>query len=436
MISQAKDKVINLVYIRKMSVETAVEKFKNAPRHEAEDLFSDLSPEDQWEILSLLPHIERRSWIRYLQPDDIADLIQVAPEAEREGLLALLGNISRKEVQALLAYAEDDAGGLMNSRFARMRPEMTIDEAIRYLRKQSPHVETIHYAYVLDSKQRLLGVVSFRELFSSDPKRIINDIMIKDVVKVPEDMSQGDVSQILNNEGLIAVPVVDSEGVMKGIITFDDIADVVSEETTEDIHKMGAIEALDVPYLKTNFSTMLQKRVGWLALLFIGEMFTASAMAFYENQIAKAIVLTMFIPLIISSGGNSGSQASTLVIRAMALGEVRLQDWWQILRREIAVGLTIGGILGVMGFFRVILWHSIWGMYGQHYIQVAGTVGLSLVGVICWGAISGSMLPFILRRVGFDPASASTPFVATLVDVTGLVIYFSIASSFLAGRLI
>jgi len=419
-----------------MSVETAVEKFKNAPRHEAEDLFSDLSPEDQWEILSLLPHIERRSWIRYLQPDDIADLIQVAPEAEREGLLALLGNISRKEVQALLAYAEDDAGGLMNSRFARMRPEMTIDEAIRYLRKQSPHVETIHYAYVLDSKQRLLGVVSFRELFSSDPKRIINDIMIKDVVKVPEDMSQGDVSQILNNEGLIAVPVVDSEGVMKGIITFDDIADVVSEETTEDIHKMGAIEALDVPYLKTNFVTMLQKRVGWLALLFIGEMFTASAMAFYENQIAKAIVLTMFIPLIISSGGNSGSQASTLVIRAMALGEVRLRDWWQILRREIAVGLTIGGILGVMGFFRVILWHSIWGMYGQHYLQVAGTVGLSLVGVICWGAISGSMLPFILRRVGFDPASASTPFVATLVDVTGLVIYFSIASSLLAGRLI
>jgi magnesium transporter len=419
-----------------MTMENPVEKFKNAPRHEAEELFSDLSVEEQWEILAQLPHIQRRSWVRYLQPDDIADLIQAAPEEEREGLLALLGNISRREVQALLAYAEDNAGGLMNSRFARVRPEMTIDEAIRYLRKQSPHVETIHYAYVLDSEQKLLGVVSFRELFSSDYKRSVKEIMLTNVVKVHEDMDQDEVSQILNNEGLVAVPVVDGDGIMKGIITFDDIVEVVSEAATEDMHKMGAIEALDVPYLKTNFQTMLQKRVGWLAILFIGEMFTATAMAFYENEIAKALVLALFIPLIISSGGNSGSQASTLVIRAMALGEVRLKDWWRILRREIMVGVTIGLILGAIGFFRVVLWHWIWGMYGEHYIRVAGTVGFSLVGVICWGAISGSMLPFILRRVGFDPASASTPFVATLVDVTGLVIYFSIASVILSGRLV
>ncbi len=419
-----------------MDIENSVERFKNAPRLEAEDLFLDLSPEEQWEILSELPNIERRSWIRFLQPDDIADLIQVAAEDERENLLSLLGNISRREVQALLAYAEDNAGGLMNSRFARLRPEMTIDEAIRYLRKQANHVETIHYAYALGSDQKLLGVVSFRELFSSDQKRCVKDIMLTNVVKVHEDMDQAEVSRILNDEGLVAVPVVDSNDIMKGIVTFDDIADVISEETTEDIHKMGAIEALDEPYLKTTFNIMIQKRVGWLALLFIGEMFTATAMAFYENEITKAVVLALFIPLIISSGGNSGSQASTLVIRAMALGEVKLQDWWKILRREIIVGFSIGAILGIIGFFRIVLWHWIWGVYGEHYLRVAGAVGLSLIGVICWGAISGSMLPFILRRVGFDPASASTPFVATLVDVTGLVIYFSIASVMLSGRLV
>ena len=402
--------------------------FKNLERAEAEDLFTTLSAADQLEILTQLPYLERRSWIRYLEPDDAADLIQVAHEDDQKGFLALLDEITRREVLALMAYAEDEAGGLMSPRFARVRPTMTIDEAIRYVRKQSALVETIHYAYVLDFNQTLLGVVSIRELFSAAPHQHIQDIMNEDPIAVPEAMDQDEVGHLLSKHDLVAVPVVDPEGKMKGIITFDDVADVIKEEATEDIQKMGGSEAFELPYLKTKFRIMVQKRMGWLAILFVGEMLTATAMAFFENEIAKAVVLALFIPLIISSGGNSGSQASTLVIRAMALGEVRLKDWWRVLHREISSGLVMGTGLGIIGFCRIVLWHFLWGSYGPNYLLIALTIFLSLIGVVAWGTISGSMLPFVLRRLKFDPASASTPFVATLVDVTGLVIYFSIAS--------
>jgi len=402
--------------------------FKQLTRSDAEIFFVTLPAHEQMQLLLSLPNLERRSWIRFLEPDDAADLVQEAPEDEKQGFLELLDAITRREVTALLAYAEDEAGGLMSPRFARVRPDMTIDEAIRYLRKQALYVETLHYVYVLDSRQKLLGVASFRELFASEPHHLVSDIMHTDTITVPEEMEQDLVGQVLSQHDLVAVPVVDVQGIMKGIVTFDDIVDVVNESATEDIQKIGGTEALEMPYLSTSLFSMIQKRLGWLSILFIGEMLTASAMGFFENEIAKAVVLALFIPLIISSGGNSGSQASTLVIRAMALGEVKLKQWWRVLRRELASGLIMGTFLGFIGFCRVGVWHFIWGYYGAQYFKVGMTVFFSLIGVVLWGTVAGSMLPFLLRRLGFDPASASTPFVATLVDVTGLIIYFSIAS--------
>ena len=410
--------------------------FRSMPRKESEDIFTSLSSFEQAELLMMLPDIEKRSWLKGLEPDDIADVIQHTPGDDAQHLLDLLDDVNRKEVVALMAYAEDEAGGLMSPRFARLRPEMTIDEALRYLRKQAPDVETLQYAYVLDSQQQLLGVLSLRKLFASNPNQIIKDIMTTDLITVPEEMNQDEVGHLLSQHDLAALPVVDKAGPLRGIVTFDDIADVVSESVTEDIQKMGAVEALEYPYLKTKFFKMVQKRVGWLSVLFIGEMFTATAIGYFEESISRAVVLALFIPLIISSGGNSGSQASTLVIRAMALGEVKMRDWWTIFRRELGAGLVIGSLLGFLGFCRIITWHLVAGIYGEHYFLIGVTVGISLVGVVCWGTLSGSMLPFILKRIGFDPASASTPFVATMVDVTGIVIYFSTASLLLSGTLL
>jgi magnesium transporter len=260
--------------------------------------------------------------------------------------------------------------------------------------------------------------------------------MHTDPITVHEQMDQEAVSQVFARQDLIALPVVDDEGRMKGIVTADDIVDVVKEEATEDIQKVGGTEALRAPYLQISLLSMLRKRAVWLAVLFVGELFTATAMGFFENQIARAVVLAVFLPLIISSGGNSGSQASTLVIRALALGEVRLRDWWRVARREVAMGLLLGGILGAIGLARVVLWQGAFHAYGEHYLLLGVAVALSVVGVVLWGTLIGSMLPLLLRRAGFDPASASAPFVATLVDVTGVVIYFGVASALLSQTML
>jgi magnesium transporter len=412
--------------------------FSQLPRAEAEDFFLGLPARDQEELVLALPREERRSWVRLLPPDDAADLVQAAPGEERDGLLALLDEVTRREVTVLLAYAEDEAGGLMNPRFARVRPDATVDEAISYLRRQARDrgAGNIYYAYVLDEEQRLLGVASFRDLFAAPPDRRVREVMNTDVVSVNEEMDQEEVSRVFSESDLPAVPVVDSQGRMKGIVTVDDIVDVVEEEATEDIQKFGGVEALGAPYLEMGFAAMLRKRAGWLAVLFVGEMLTATAMAFFEDEIARAVVLAVFLPLIISSGGNSGSQASTLVIRAMALGEVRLRDWWRVAGREVTTGLALGVILAVIGFVRIIVWQRIGHVYGDHYLRIAATVSVSLVGVVMFGTIAGSLLPFVLRRIGLDPASASAPFVATLVDVAGVVIYFGAASVILAGALL
>jgi magnesium transporter len=414
-----------------------LESFRALERTQAEDFFLSLSAHDQAELLLGLPPAERRSWIRLLAPDDAADLVQEVPAEEREALMSLLDEPTRQEVNGLLAYAEDDAGGLMSPRYARLRPDMTVDEAITYLRRHAAQrAETLTYAYVLSPENKILGVVSYRDLITAKPDQKIDAIMRTNLVTVPERMDQEELSRLFATHRLMAFPVVDAEGRMKGIVTLDDIVDVVREEATEDIQKIGGTAALDMPFLRVSAMGMIKKRAGWLAVLFLGESITASAMGYFEHEIARAVVLTLFVPLVISSGGNSGGQATTLVVRAMALGEVRLRDWWRVMRREIVSGLGLGLILAVIGIIRIVGWEWLFHSYGPHHFRIALCVATSLLGVVLWGSLVGSMLPFILRRLGLDPATASAPFVATLVDVTGLILYFSTAKMILTGTLL
>ncbi|MBC7466352.1 MAG: magnesium transporter [Bdellovibrio sp.] len=432
----------NLIHLQdhwsQMTLADRKEKFFQLPRTDAEELFLSLTALDQSQLIEDCSTLEKRSWVRLLAPDDAADLIQeVSEDEQKEEYLSLLDPQTKREVSALLAYSEDKAGGLMSSRFIRLRPNMNVDEAISYIRIQArTQVETVYYSYVLDPEQKLLGVVSFRELFASTPNKKVSEIMHTDVFKISVDLDQETISQIFNKQDLMALPVIDAQNKMVGIVTFDDVAEVTQEEVTEDIHKLGGVESLDAPYLQISFLQMIKKRGGWLMILFIGEMFTASALGYYQGELEKAVVLAMFLPLIISSGGNSGSQASTLIIRAMALGEVKLKDWLRVLFREIASGLALGAGLGLIGLIRIYFWPWRESMYGEHYGLIATTVALSVLGVVLWGTISGSMLPFILRKLKFDPASASAPAVATIVDVTGLIIYFTVASLILRGNLL
>lgn len=408
--------------------EERLEAFRCLAREDAEDFFLELAARTQAAVVAAEAPAVARRWLRLLPPDELADVLQEMPAERREAALAALDPAIAHEVRALLAYAEDVAGGLMSPRFARARPEMTVDEAVLYLRRQAgQRLEMIDYVYVLDAAQTLLGVVSLREIFVAPGASLVREIMRTEVRTLAEDLDQEEVARRVGRSGLLALPVVDGAGRLKGIVTVDDVVDVVEEEATEDIHRLGGLAALDAPYLQTGFGRMVRKRAGWLAILFVGEMLTASAMAAYEAEIARAVVLALFVPLIISSGGNSGSQATTLVIRAMALGQVRLRDWFRVIRRELATGLALGGILAAIGLVRILAWQGLFHTYGPEYGRVAATVAASLVGVVAWGTVAGSLLPFVLRRAGLDPASASAPFVATLVDVSGLVIYFTVA---------
>lgn len=420
-----------------LSAEERVRAFRRLTVAEAEDFFLSLNAHMQAELVIDLPLSHKRHWLNSLPPDDLADLIQELQVEQRDDVMAALDPTTRKEVAALLAYEEDVAGGLMNPRFARVRPDMRVDEAIGYLRRQAEsQLETMRYIYVLDTEQKLLGVTSLRGLFMAKSDQRIREVMRESIVCATDDLDQEALKQLFSRSALMAIPVLDSDGRMKGIVTVDDIVEVVEEEATEDMQKLGGTSALEDPYLRVSLPTLIKKRAGWLVILFVGEMLTASAMRFYEHEIAKAIVLVLFIPLIISSGGNSGSQASTLVVRAIALGEVRLRDWWRVFARELIVGTALGLILGAIGMMRVWFWPMRAADYGPHYALIAATVGSSLLGIVLWGSLSGSMLPFVLKRFNLDPATASAPFVATLVDVSGLVIYFTAASLFLSGTLL
>jgi magnesium transporter len=388
-----------------------------------EELLLAVGPEYAAELVEELP------------VDDAADLVADLPAGEREAVLAEVSD--RHEVERLLAYPEDSAGGLMTTEVVTVREDASVAEAIEAIRRQSEDDESqLYQVYAVDGAGDLHGIVPIARLIVSSPARLVRDVMEQPLVLVQPGEDQEAVARLMARYNVAAVPVVDGRGHLLGRITFDDVVDVVEAETTEDILKFGGMQAIDAPYLKVAFGRMVRKRAGWLAALFLGEMLTATAMAFFEEEIAKAVILALFVPLIISSGGNSGSQASTLVIRAMALGEVQLRDWWRVIRRELATGLVLGTVLGAIGFLRIALWHALTGIYGPHYLLVALTVFGSLLGVVTFGTITGSLLPFVLRKLGFDPASASAPFVATLVDVTGLVIYFSLASVLLRGTLL
>jgi magnesium transporter len=413
-----------------------VDHFEALPREQMDNFFLALDARAQSSLLLSLPEGEHRLYMRLLAPDDAADVIQESPKEKRQYLLELLDDKTMNEVRALLAFREDSAGGLMNPRFARLRPDASIDEAISYLRQQLGHVETIHYAYVLDENQTLLGVVALKDLVSADPTKKIKDVMTTKIYSVSPNTDQNEIAHLLTEHGIKAVPVVDENGHMQGIVMADDLIDVLREKDTKDIQKIGGMEALDGPYLETGFLAMIKKRAGWLVILFLGEMLTATAMTHFEEEIERAVVLSLFIPLLISSGGNSGSQATSLIIRALALREVRLRDWWRVIRREVSAGVMLGAILGLVGLVRILIWQGLWHTYGEHYLLVALTIAWSLVGVVTFGTLAGSMLPFILRRCGLDPASASAPFVATLVDVTGLIIYFTVARIILTGTLL
>lgn len=419
-----------------LSVDERVRAFERLPRDAAAAFFQELSSHEQAELVLAMPEGERYLWLRLLAPDDAADLLQQVEPEQRQELLHLLDQTTQKEVSALLAYKEDEAGGLMSPRFARVRPDMTVEEAIAYLRRQSRHLETIYYVYVLDSQQRLLGVVSFRELLSAPAGRPISSIMHEDVVAVPESLDQEAVAQLFRQHGFLALPVVDDQGRVQGIVTSDDIVDVLQEEATEDIQKIGGMEALGTPYLRTPLFEMVKKRGGWLTFLFFGGTLTATAMGYFEQELSRAVVLALFLPLIIASGGNAGAQATTLVIRAMALSEVHMSDWWRVVRKEFVSGLALGCLLALVAIVWVIVWELVLGLYGEHFLRVGLSVALSLVGVVTWGTLAGSTLPFVLRKLGLDPASASAPFVATLVDVVGVVIYFSVARLVLSGTLL
>jgi magnesium transporter len=410
--------------------------FRNLATDDSEDFFLALGPREHASLYHDFNRAERRLWLRFLAPDDAADLIQELPEELRQEALGLIDEKVRREIIAQLSYREDEAGGLMSPRFVRVRPDMLVAEAIRYIRQQALIVEQIFYVYVLDSNQRLLGVMSLRQLFVHAAEKRVSDVMEDKVVTIPDEMDQEQVGRVFQQHRFIALPVVDKDGRMQGIVTVDDILDVNQEEATEDIQKMGGQEALDAPYPEVTLPEMIKKRGGWLMLLFVGEMATTTAMHHFEDEISKAVVLALFVPLIISSGGNAGSQATTLIIRSLALREIRLSDWWRVLRREVATGFALGCILACIGFLRISLWPNRSDLFTEHYLLVATCVATSLVGVVLFGSVVGSMLPFILRKLKLDPASASAPFVATLVDVTGLVIYFSVARMLLTGTLL
>ncbi len=419
---------------RVLDGEERLEGFRMLGVLDAEEFFTQLATNDQRALLDTFSATERRHWVRMLAPDDAADLLQELDEQRRAEYLALFDEPVRREVAALLAYAEDDAGGLMSPRFARVRPDQTVDEAILYLRRQAfDRLELIYYGYVLDREQRLLGVVSFRDLFRARGSASVRDVMKTDVITVPEEMDQETVGRVFAEHDLVALPVLDGAGRMKGIVTVDDIVDVVQEEATEDIQKIGGTAALDAPYLEVGLLGMVKKRLGWLTILFFAQMLTVVVMKHFQVRIETVSLLSLFIPLIISSGGNSGSQASTLVIRAMSLGEVQLSDWKRVFFHELAAGLCLGLVLGLIGFARVIgLWPGDAAEYALFSWQLGVTILFSVIGVVLWGTLIGSMLPLVLRRLGLDPASASAPLVATLCDVTGILIYFLTATFWLA----
>lgn len=418
--------------------------FRILPHDLAANVFEYLEVEEQQNLLRGMAHEQVVGILNEMSPDDRTALLEELPSAAARQLIRLLTPEERRIAQVLLGYPEGSVGRLMTPDFIAVHADWTIREVLDYIREHGEDSETLNVIYVVDDRGKLVDDLRIREILVQPLDARVSDVVDENYVSLSVGDAEQDAVNVFRKYDRSALPVTDTNGVLVGIVTIDDMLDVAEEEATEDIQKFGGMEALEEPYMRIPLWRMVRKRAGWLVILFLGEMLTATAMANYQDEMAKAIVLALFLPLIISSGGNSGSQASTLIIRAMALGEVTLRDWWRVMSRELQAGLSLGAILGAIGALRVALW-SVVGhryfhrdMYGdsQHWPLVAITVGFALVGVVLWGSIAGSMLPFLLRRVGADPATSSAPFVATLVDVTGLIIYFSIALLIMRGSML
>jgi magnesium transporter len=411
--------------------------FRVLPAALAADVFEYLDVEAQQELLRCMAHEQVAAILNEMSPDDRTALLEEMPSATTRQLIRLLTPEERRIAQALLGYPEGSVGRLMTPDFVSVREHWTVKEVLDYVREHGRDSETLNFIYVVDDQGKLVDDLRIRNFLLRPLETRIDEIMDRSYVHLTVNQTQEEALQIFRKYDRAALPVVDSNGALVGIVTQDDMLDVAEEEATEDIQKIGGMEALDEPYTTIPLLRMVKKRATWLIILFLGEMLTATAMQGYNSEIERAAILAMFLPLIISSGGNSGSQATTLVIRAMALGELRLRDWFRVVRKELLSGFSLGLILGTIGFFRITLWQYLHIFdYGKYHWLVAFTVGVALVGVVLWGTISGAMLPFLLRRCGLDPAASSAPFVATLVDVTGLVIYFNVALFILRGTLL
>jgi magnesium transporter len=409
------------------------------PFHRAVQVFDEPELTRRGELVAGLEPGRAIPLIEAMSSDQQVELFRELSDEARGRLIHVLDAPTRDSLNLLLRYPPTSAGGIMTTEFVGVPASWNVEQVKTYIREVGQAKETVYAIYVLDPKdQRLRRVVSLKEVMLADAGTAVLEVgETKKPVTVRPLTDQEDVARLISKYDLLAIPVVDDTGRVLGIVTVDDIIDALVSETTEDVQKFGGMEALDEPYMQISLLAMVKKRAGWLCALFLGEMLTATAMGHFEAEISRAVVLALFIPLIISSGGNSGSQATSLIIRAMALREVTLRDWWRVAVRELPSGLALGSILGVIGVARILLWQGIgWYDYGPHYALVALTVGTALVGVVLFGSLAGSMLPFVLRRLGFDPASASAPFVATLVDVTGLVIYFTVALTILRGTLL
>lgn len=422
--------------IRSLPIEKQFIVLRVLPRSLASTAFEFLSIEEQQTLLKSMGNEEITKILNAMAPDDRTTLFEELPAAITKQMLALLSAEERTIAQQLLGYPENSVGRLMTPNYVEVHQDWTVQQVLEFVREHGQDSETLNVIYVVDEKGQLIDDIRIRELLLAPTNKIVSELMDYRYVSLKATERQGNAIQVFKQEDRKALPVIDSAGLLIGIVTIDDVLMIAEEAATKEIQRIGGSESLDEPYMQIALSRMVKKRGGWLVVLFLGELLTATAMGFFESEIAKAVVLALFVPLIISSGGNSGSQATTLIIRALALGEVKLNDWWKVLRREIVVGLLLGCILGTIGFLRIGLWSAFSTMYGPHWALVGLTVGFSLVGIVMWGSIAGSMLPFVLRKIGFDPATASAPFVATLVDVTGLIIYFSVALIFLRGTLL
>ena len=398
--------------------------------------FEHLDFDIQVDLLQSFQLDQLSATLNTISPDDRTALFEKLPTETLQRYLSLLTDEERKTANQLLQYPEESIGRLMTPDFISVKEDWTVQQVLDHIRIFGKDSETLNIIYVTDTKGFLLDDIKVRDFLLAPLNKKVIELMDQQFVSLNAKDDQETAIEAFKQTDRVALPVTDFNGLLLGIITIDDVVDVIEEEDTEDIQKFGGTEALDEPYLKVSFREMISKRAGWLIILFLGEMLTASAMGYFNNELNRAVILALFIPLIISSGGNSGSQAATLIIRAMALGELTLEKWWSVMRRELLSGLVLGAILGVIGFLRIASWTLFTDIYGPHWMMIALTVSFSLVGVVMFGTLSGSMLPLLLRRLGVDPAVSSAPFIATLVDVTGLIIYFSMAYLFLKGTLL